>query len=494
MGEPIFEDETQVNALQGFQPYAKPDPFAPTYNSGWRSPKLFLETKSRSRSESECPEFSAAATINPATILATATGILSPASSTQRFESVEASMKRIETQVGQLVGTVGELVKQNTKDKLPSNSEKAHAISILRSSKVVDNKVEYPHADESSSQEAELRKSGEKNDDAKKKEKKKDNGLHKAANHYKPLIPFPSRLRNAKQDQQFNDFYKLLSKVNVNLPLLDGIRNVPHQLPPKQRDLGSFVIKIALGNGKEASVDRSVRYPKGIVEDILVKVGGLIVPVDFVVLDVEDVRENGKEHTLWLGRPFMATINTLIDVKNGTLKMTVLGETMSFSIRDNSVIPATSLMENCSFIDAIDAAVEMVFLQENSLNSVLADSEAVQLSELYELRNEAYDNAKIYKEKVKKLHDRNIVRKELRPKMKVLLFNSWMRLFSGKLRSHWSGPFEIEEVFPYGVVKLFNPWKKESFQVNSHRVKPYIEGVIRPKGVESIVLDDVIHD
>ncbi|XP_057808487.1 uncharacterized protein LOC131022964 [Salvia miltiorrhiza] len=119
---------------------------------------------------------------------------------------------------------------------------------------------------------------------------------------------------------------------------------------------------------------------------------------------------------------------------------------------------------------------------------------ALQILELDELRNEAYDNAKIYKDKVKKLHDRNIVRKELRPGMKVLLFNSRLRLFPGKLRSRWSGPFEIEEVFPYGVVKLFNPWKQESFQVNGHRVKPYIEGGIRPKGVESIVLDDVIYD
>ncbi|XP_057771100.1 uncharacterized protein LOC130990871 [Salvia miltiorrhiza] len=252
----------------------------------------------------------------------------------------------------------------------------------------------------------------------------------------------------------------------MNLPLLNVIRNVPayvkffkelaskkrkfaddvkivvselasailqHQLPPKQRDPGSFVIKIALGNGKETSgmldlgaginlmpfslfeqlelgdptptrmclqlADRSVCYPKGIVEYILVKVGGLIIPVDFVVLDVGDVRDNGKEHTLLLGRPFMETTNTLIDVKNGTLKMTVLGETVSFSVRDNSVIPATSLMENCSFVDVIDAAVEMVFLQENSLDIVLANLEALQLSELDELRNEVYDNAKIYKDK-----------------------------------------------------------------------------------------------
>ncbi|XP_057791015.1 uncharacterized protein LOC131008138 [Salvia miltiorrhiza] len=159
----------------------------------------------------------------------------------------------------------------------------------------------------------------------------------------------------------------MLAKVNVNLPLLDVIRNVPaylkffkelaskkrrfednekilvsevansimqQPLPTKQRDPGSFVINIALGNGKEASgmldlgaginlmpysifkqlelgnlkptrmclqlADRSVRYPHGVVEDILVRVGGLIVPVDFVVLEIGEVHENGKEHTLLL--------------------------------------------------------------------------------------------------------------------------------------------------------------------------------------------------
>ncbi|XP_057808488.1 uncharacterized protein LOC131022965 [Salvia miltiorrhiza] len=410
MGEPIFEDEAQVNALQGFQPRPKLDPFAPTYNPGWRNHPNF----SWRQNQGQCPSQNAQNFQQPQQPNQPQYQQQQPGfyrqqqypnqqappkkpsledslnafiqSTNQRFESVEASIKRIETQVGQIAGTVGKLDQQNTRDKLPSHSEQAHAISILRSGKVVDNKVEYPQADESSSQEAESSKSGEKKEDAKEEEEKKDNGLHKAANPYTPPIPFPSRLRNAKQDQQFNDFYKLLSKVNVNLPLLDMIRNVPayvkffkelaskkrkfaddekivvsevasailqQQLPPKQRDPGSFVIKIALGNGKEASgmldlgaginlmpfsifeqlelgdlkptrlclqlADRSVRYPKGIVEDILVKVGGLIIPVDFVVLDVGDVRENGKEHTLLLGRPFMATTNTLIDVKNGTL-------------------------------------------------------------------------------------------------------------------------------------------------------------------------------
>lgn len=113
--------------------------------------------------------------------------------------------------------------------------------------------------------------------------------------------------------------------------------------------------------------DGSIRYPKGIIEDILVKVGGLIVPVDFFVLEVEDGQTSSKEHTILLGRPFMATTNTLIDVKNEKLSMTVLGETMTFFIFDTIPIPITTSYKSCSPIDYIDSAMENNFLLEQGL-------------------------------------------------------------------------------------------------------------------------------
>ncbi|CAA0819097.1 Unknown protein, partial [Striga hermonthica] len=165
-----------------------------------------------------------------------------------------------------------------------------------------------------------------------------------------------------------------------------------HDLHKKERDPGGFMIKIALGNGKEASgkldlgaginlmpfsifqrlglgdlrptrmclqlADRSIRYPKGVVEDVLVRVGRLIVPVDFVVLDVGDVHENGKDHTILLGQPFMATTNTLIDVKNGTLNMTVLGESVSIYVREATSGPSANYVEECAFIDVSDPLIE----------------------------------------------------------------------------------------------------------------------------------------
>ena len=62
----------------------------------------------------------------------------------------------------------------------------------------------------------------------------------------------------------------------------------------------------------------------------------------------------------------------------------------------------------------------------------------LQLNELEELRNEVYDNVRIYKDQTKKWHDQRILRKEFRAADQVFLFNSRLRLFPGKLKSKWS--------------------------------------------------------
>ncbi|XP_068323218.1 uncharacterized protein, partial [Pyrus communis] len=80
----------------------------------------------------------------------------------------------------------------------------------------------------------------------------------------------------------------------------------------------------------------------------------------------------------------------------------------------------------------------------------------LQLNELEELRNEAYENAKIYKERTKLYHDKAILRKEFHQGMKVLLYDSRLRLFPGKLKSRWVGPFKVLQTFPHGAVEIEN--------------------------------------
>ena len=98
----------------------------------------------------------------------------------------------------------------------------------------------------------------------------------------------------------------------------------------------------------------------------------------------------------------------------------------------------------------------------------------LQLSELEELRDNAYENAKIYKERTKKLHDSKIFRKEFQPGMLVLLYQSRLRLFPGKLKSRWLGPYRVTQVFPHGAVEVEGLLSQQRFKVNGHRLKPYL--------------------
>ena len=99
----------------------------------------------------------------------------------------------------------------------------------------------------------------------------------------------------------------------------------------------------------------------------------------------------------------------------------------------------------------------------------------LQLNELEELRNEAYDNAKIYKDKTKKWHYQKIMRKEFKVIEQVLLYNSKLKLFPGKLKSRWSGPYTVVASTPFGAITLKTDSGSE-FKVNGQRVKHYFGG------------------
>ena len=97
----------------------------------------------------------------------------------------------------------------------------------------------------------------------------------------------------------------------------------------------------------------------------------------------------------------------------------------------------------------------------------------LQLNELEELRNEPYDNARIYKDKTTKWHDQKIMRKEFKAGEQVLLYNSRLKLFSGKLKSKWSGPYTIVTSTPFGAVTLITDSGSE-FKMNGQRLKLYL--------------------
>jgi len=123
----------------------------------------------------------------------------------------------------------------------------------------------------------------------------------------------------------------------------------------------SIYASLKLGALNKTSVviqlaDRSIAYPKGVVEDVLVQFNDLVFLADFYVLDME----NGDQTTpILLGRPFLKTSKTKVDVHSGTLMMEFDGKIVKFNIYDAMKYPGD---DNPVYsIDVIDSLAQEVF-------------------------------------------------------------------------------------------------------------------------------------
>jgi len=108
----------------------------------------------------------------------------------------------------------------------------------------------------------------------------------------------------------------------------------------------------------------------------------------------------------------------------------------------------------------------------------VGEKRKVQLNELEEMRFNVYQSSKLYKERAKAYHDKRVLKKSFYPGQSMLLFNSILKLFLGKLKSKWLGPFLVKQVKPYGVVELEDLESQRSWTVNGQRVKHYLGGEI----------------
>ncbi|CAN6581013.1 unnamed protein product [Malus baccata var. baccata] len=250
-------------------------------------------------------------------------------------------------------------------------------------------------------------------------------------------VPFPSRFKQTKKEEAEKDILETFRKVQVNIPLLDAIKQVPRyakflkelcttkkrisnkevvqvsenvsavlqrKLPPKCKDPGSFTIPCVIGNTKfehamldlGASInvmpysiyasmklgelkndgviiqlaDRSNAYPKGVLEDVLVQVDNLIFPADFYILEMED-SPNVTPLPILLGRPFMKTARTKIDVFKGTLTMEFDGEIINFNISEAMKFPKDD--HSCFSIDILDELAQdyLDMLEDDPLETTI---------------------------------------------------------------------------------------------------------------------------
>ncbi|CAN6552280.1 unnamed protein product [Malus baccata var. baccata] len=250
-------------------------------------------------------------------------------------------------------------------------------------------------------------------------------------------VPFPSRFMQTKKEEVEKDILETFRKVQVNISLLDAIKQVPRyakflkelcttrkristkevvkvgenvsailqrKLPPKCKDPGSFTIPCVIGNtsfesamldlGASINVmpysiyasmnlgvlkndgviiqlaDRSNAYPKGVLEDVLVQVNHLIFLADFYVLEMDE-SDHATSLPILLGRPFMKTARTRIDVFNGTLSMEFDGEVVNFNLSDSIKYPSED--HSCFSIDIIDSLAQGYFedLNDDVLEKVI---------------------------------------------------------------------------------------------------------------------------
>ena len=296
-------------------------------------------------------------------------------------QETRASIQSLTNQMGQLATQLNQQQSQNS-DKLPSqavqNPKNVSAIS-LRSGKQCQGP--QPVAPSSSANEpAKLHSIPEKGDDKNLPNnfcagESSSTGNSDLQKQHIPPLPFPPRaVSNKKMEEAEKEILETFRKVEVNIPLLDAIKQIPRyakflkelctnkrklkgserismgrnvsaligksvpQIPEKCKDPGTFSIPCIIGNSKfdnamldlGASVsvmplsifnslslgplqstdvvihlaNRSVAYPVGFIEDVLVRVGELIFPVDFYILNMEDGFSQGSVPII-LGRPFM---------------------------------------------------------------------------------------------------------------------------------------------------------------------------------------------
>ncbi|XP_060969758.1 uncharacterized protein LOC133036986 [Cannabis sativa] len=258
----------------------------------------------------------------------------------------------------------------------------------------------------------------------------------------KPPLPFPQRFKKQQDDGQFRRFLDVLKQLHINIPLVEALEQMPtyvkflkdiltkkrrlgefetvaltegcsamlkSKIPPKLKDPGSFTIpisiggrdvgralcdlgasinlmpmstfrKLGIGEARPTTVtlklaDRSMAHPEGKIEDVLVQVDKFIFPVDFIILDYEADREV----PIILGRPFLVTGRTLIDVQNGELTMRVNDQKVTFNVFNAMRFPDE--IEECSRLSVIDSIVAESFhkkvWKDKRVISSLEDLEAL---------------------------------------------------------------------------------------------------------------------
>ncbi|XP_022890486.1 uncharacterized protein LOC111405709 [Olea europaea var. sylvestris] len=284
------------------------------------------------------------------------------------LQDQSAAIKNLETQMGQMAISMTGRAPRN----LPSNTEinpkeQAKAIITRSGVQLPESHVKKTGVTVETSSLAEDETAVKESTPGENSEKSQDKAKV-TVNPYEPPIPFPQRLNKHKMEQQYKKFLEVFKKLHINIPLADALLQMPSyakflkDILSNKRKLDDHETvmlteeKLGLEEPKATTVtlqlaDRSLTHPRGIIEDVLVKVDKLIFPVDFLILDMEE----DKDVPIILGRPFLATARALIDVQPGQLTLRLGKEQASFNVFKAMKYPTEP--DTCFQIDVIDIGI-----------------------------------------------------------------------------------------------------------------------------------------
>ncbi|CAN6562864.1 unnamed protein product [Malus baccata var. baccata] len=298
----------QVNAFNNFQ-RPRYDPYSNFYNPGWRDhPNLKWDKDQHSR-----PQFQQQVHQPAAPKAAWEVAIEKLANTTtQEIQNLQAAMKNMVKQMRQIALQVLERAPgtfPSQTEPNPSGGADCKAIRILRSGKSFDNRSEICVRN---SQVA--------------SQPKTDSGIiEKSAN-----------LKDSDQPLNISEYGADIVVNRVYEPPMP----YPERLGQGEIKPTSVILQLA---------DHSVAYPKGIIEDLIIKVDNLYLLADFVILDMDE----DMQTPIILGRPFMATVRTLIDVEAGTLTLRVQDQSVVFSLFEATKRPGD--VQDCMRVDVLDS-------------------------------------------------------------------------------------------------------------------------------------------
>ncbi|XP_026428775.1 uncharacterized protein LOC113324693 [Papaver somniferum] len=223
----------------------------------------------------------------------------------QRFASLELKLGQIcdalnERERGKLPSQLQQNPKGTFKASTSNCNETAHAVTTFRSGKIVDNNVGVPQTSESES-DSSLHTTPQKtsivendSENVCKSKNSTDDNVSLPANV--PVAPFPQTLVQQKKVTHYNEMLEMFKRVNINIPFLEAIKQIPayakflKDLCIQKRKLNvhkcSFVVEhLGLGELKPTPItlqlaDRSVKVPRGVVEDVLIKFGNMTVELN----------------------------------------------------------------------------------------------------------------------------------------------------------------------------------------------------------------------